>query len=333
MIFLIKASIIIIFFLAFYKLFLEKESFFKANRIYLLLGLTLACILPFVVLPKIADHQGYVEDLLINSVVLQEDRGVRPADRESNVDIFTATEVDRTDEPATEITKDDKQLSTKEYSDEAMLPMIKSSSSVRDKTRGIGFYLFWIYIFGVVILLINMLVQILSLVLRVLRNHDKIKDEDHTIVNMEGEVEPCSFFNYIFINPGSYDFETYEQIIAHEKIHVQKMHTLDLLLAEFAVVLLWFNPFVWLMRQEVEKNIEYETDETLVSQAQEVKKEYQMNLLKIACRTSPLAITTNYNQSLIKKRILRMNAKRSNKFSYWKVRFYLAFCICNHAIA
>ena len=61
---LIKASLVIIVLLAFYKIFLEKESFYSANRFYLLACLILACALPFVSLPKLMKHQGVVTELI-----------------------------------------------------------------------------------------------------------------------------------------------------------------------------------------------------------------------------------------------------------------------------
>ncbi|MEL6357751.1 MAG: ankyrin repeat domain-containing protein, partial [Bacteroidota bacterium] len=100
-------------------------------------------------------------------------------------------------------------------------------------------------------------------------------------------------------------------------------HSLDLVLAELAVVFLWFNPFVWILRKEVEKNLEYQTDHLLIANAEEVKESYQINLVKMATYTQPLNITTNYNQSLITQRILKMNTKKSNYFSYWKYAFLL----------
>ena len=61
---LIKASIIMIVLLGFYKLVLERESFFSANRAYLLLCLVLACSLPFVALPQLFENQGMVSSLI-----------------------------------------------------------------------------------------------------------------------------------------------------------------------------------------------------------------------------------------------------------------------------
>ncbi|MEO1450521.1 MAG: hypothetical protein AAFV07_13415, partial [Bacteroidota bacterium] len=45
-------------FWAFYKLLLERESFFSANRTYLIGGLLLVLILPFLSLPQMMDRQG-----------------------------------------------------------------------------------------------------------------------------------------------------------------------------------------------------------------------------------------------------------------------------------
>jgi hypothetical protein len=93
------------------------------------------------------------------------------------------------------------------------------------------------------------------------------------------------------------------------------------MLAEVAVMLLWFNPAVWMLRKEIEKNIEFETDDLMLARDPVQREGYQLNLLRIATDKKPLTITTNYNQSLIKQRILRMNAKRSNSDGYWKYAF------------
>jgi len=138
---------------------------------------------------------------------------------------------------------------------------------------------------------------------------------------MKGNIEPCSFFKYIFIDPKSFEPQVYEQVIAHEKIHVKQWHTMDILLSELAIALFWFNPVIWLLRKEVEKNIEYQTDDMMIKRKIEEKENYQLNLIKIAAYKQPLTITTNYNQSLITQRIQKINSKRSHSSSYWKYTF------------
>jgi len=57
---LLKASIIIAMLLAFYKIFLEKESFFATNRVYLIGCIIFAFTLPFVSIPQLVQEQGFV---------------------------------------------------------------------------------------------------------------------------------------------------------------------------------------------------------------------------------------------------------------------------------
>ncbi len=295
---LIKASLIIAVVLAFYKLVIEKESFFATNRVYLIIGLVFAFAMPFISLPELIENQGVVSNLIAPNQenVLSE----LPLNQPEN-------------------------LIENQDNDELAQPIFQAKketvSTTQPTQRSLTDWLWIIYLFGVAVLTINLLAQVFSLLLKVIRSNDTIKDIDGIIVNSSTIKEPCSFFNYIFINPEQYEFEIYEQIIAHEKIHVNKRHSIDLLLAEIAVIVLWFNPFVWLFRKEVEKNIEYQTDHLVLDTNKAERDSYQMNLLKIATFNKPLAITTNYNQSLIKKRILKMNSKKSNPYSYWKYAF------------
>lgn len=295
---LIKTSLILIIVLGFYKILIEKESFFSTNRLYLVLGLLLAFSIPFISLPKLVNNQGIVSDLIESSSIQESDsKEVKFKNESDNLSAIN------------------KNISTAQPT--------TNTVATTETSRSLLDWLLIAYLFGVIVLTINLLAQIGNLVFKIIRSKDKIKDDGAIIINSEYIREPCSFFNYIFINPEQYEFEIYEQIIAHEKIHVKKKHSLDLLLSEIAVILLWFNPFIWLFRREVEKNIEYQTDHLVIDTKSAEKDSYQMNLLKIATFSKPLTITTNYNQSLIKKRILKMNSKKSNPHSYWKYAFTL----------
>lgn len=295
MIFLAKASILILVLLAFYKLLLERESFFAVNRIYLMVSLLFVFTLPFISLPKLVEHQGAVSSWL--------ERTTYQKPTQSN---FEATEPEK-----------------KIPQTESMEVLGKSNPVAASPSRvyGFGFWLFWIYIFGVIILTAHLIVQIVGIYLTVKKTEDRVEDSEYTILNVQDDSGPRSFFKYIFVNPNKYDSEAYEQILEHEKIHVKQKHCIDLLLAEIAIIVLWFNPFVWLFRKEVEKNIEYQTDELLLESSVVEPQNYQMNLLEICVEQKPLTIVSNYNQSLIKKRIVMMNKKKSNGHSYWKYAF------------
>ncbi len=281
---LIKASFVLAVVLLFYKIFLEKESFFFANRIYLVGCLALTFSLPFVSLPKLVDAQGVISSMIARA---DERDSIQP-------------------QPSVEPIQTDSKLQNHEF--------------VEAKT-GLIDWILRLYFFGVVVFSLNLIGQIFNILLKVVKSPQKVYDTDGIIINTSLVREPCSFFHYIFINPEDYDYDTYEEIVTHEKIHVRNRHAIDLLLSEVAVIVLWFNPLVWIFRKQVEKNLEYQTDDLMLKEKTVKKERYQMSLLRIATHNKPLTITTNYNQSLLKQRILKMNAKKSNPSSYWKYAF------------
>lgn len=181
--------------------------------------------------------------------------------------------------------------------------------------------LFAIYIVGACIFLIVFIVQLLVLLTRKY-NLNSVKTGKYSIVELVKEQEPYSFMNTIFINPQSYDQETYDQIIEHEKLHIDQAHFIDKLLAEFLVILFWFNPLVWMLRSSIGKNLEFLTDQTLLKKGME-KESYQMSLLKVSVSTKPFNLTTSYNNSFLKNRIIMMNSKKSSIASIWKYLFIL----------
>ena len=73
-VFLLKAAIVLSVLFGFYKLFLQKESFFGLNRVYLLAGLLLTFMLPFVTLPELVNHQGVVDKIVTEGKVTKIDQ-------------------------------------------------------------------------------------------------------------------------------------------------------------------------------------------------------------------------------------------------------------------
>ena len=162
----------------------------------------------------------------------------------------------------------------------------------------------------------NFLIQ-LALIFFQKATNPTLQDGRFTIVEINQDKAPFSFGNSIFINPTMYDWATYNQILDHEKIHIEQRHTLDIIIAELVVIVQWFNPFAWLYRKAVENNLEYLTDFNMLNKGTEPTV-YQLNLLRVSVPQLPLNLTTNYNQSFLKKRIAMMNVKKSSASSSWK---------------
>ncbi len=313
-IFLIKATIITSILLIFYKIILEKESFFTANRFYLLGSLLLVFILPFVTLPEFINQQGIVSSFI-------EKHEIHP---DNSIATISKTPIESA--PKQEDLSINESPSTKSKVSKIENNTANSNTddlrSTQEK-KGIKYWLLLIYYFGVIVFLFRLISQLGNIFYKIIKTKDKVHDIGHTLVNSIKFKEPCSFFKYIFINPEAYEFDTYEQIIKHETIHVKQFHTIDILLSEVAIALFWFNPMIWFFRKEIEKNIEYQTDSLLIKDETTEKESYQLNLLRIGTDNAPLTLTTNYNQSLLKQRIHKMNTKKSNPHSSWKYAFLI----------
>lgn len=274
----------------FYKALLQKETFFPLNRFILLGCLALSFSIPFIPIPEQFSFRTPSSTL----VQLMEPSTVIQAKETTSTEIVSQSVIDNT---------------ANTTSTSQSTSMFKDVSLIK--------VLIWTYWLGVIVFGINFIVQLLILIYRAYSS-PVIKDGRYRIIELSGDQAPCSFGNNIFINPEKYDWDTYSQIILHEKIHIQQGHSYDIILAELAIVFQWFNPFAWLYRKAMEDNLEFLTDNELLAHSDVEPTSYKMSLVKVSAPHFPISLTTNYNQSVLKKRLIMMNAKKSNVNSTWK---------------
>lgn len=304
--YILHAALLIAIALVFYKVLLERETFFNLNRWLLIACLLLAFLIPTIEIPATwsvwpASSTTLITPELDSEASLTADlpsKGVITSIPEITVEKGDATALSRTTTPP-------------ETVKEASIPFYKTLDWKQ--------ILWFSYLVGVLIFGINLLIQLFALVIQIIRS-PSIKDGKFRIVELSADKAPYSFLNCVFINPTKYDWETYDQIIQHEKIHISQAHSIDMILAELLVVVQWFNPAAWYYRKTIENNLEYLTDSAMLHQGAEAEP-YQMNLLKVSVPHYPIGLAMNYNQSILKKRIKMMNAKKSSVRTSWK---YLA---------
>lgn len=283
--YLLNVALIICTSLVFYKVLLRNETFFRLNRFMLLACLVLAFMLPLVHVPPQWSFRKAGTEITASYLL--------PATKSDGQKVISAVPP-------------------------ANVSVQKAAGFFRD----ISFaeLLAWVYWIGVAIFAVNFMIQLLTLIYRAY-SRPVIQDGRFRIVELSGDQAPCSFGNNIFINPEKYEWETYSQIILHEKIHIQQGHSYDIILAELALVFQWFNPFAWLYRKAVEDNLEFLTDNDLLEHKEVDRSSYQLSLVKVSAPHFPVSLTTNYNQSILKKRLIMMNAKKSNLNTTWKYLF------------
>ena len=270
LIYLLKSSGIIALFLLFYLLFLRRETFFRTNRIYLLMGLGFAVIVPFLVftrtvwLPPVSMYQIQTPDQL----------GVAP------------TKADSIDWIA---------------------------------------LIFYGYCAGVLLFAIRFTVQFLSLK-KLIGSGEKIEEGKFIKIETDQKGSPFSFFTYLVYNPTLHTPSELGTILAHEKIHAEERHSLDILAMQLFAIFQWCNPFVWWYRTYLYDNLEYLADTGTIAKNTN-KVEYQYLLLRTGMGEKHYPMATPFFNNSIKKRIIMLNKNRSNGKNSFKYALMLPLLV------
>lgn len=335
--YILHVSILIAAGVLFYKLALKRLTFYVLNRWVLLSCLVAAFLLPLMPVPRVLSWRA-------REIAKPEtDAVAKPEATAGTIPKPGATAVVGTaSEPATDavveavakpavgqvVKKESVAVPATDAKVETVAkPVVKKEIIAQrgpDATTGwsVARLLFYFYLSGVFILSLNLLRQMVLLLFQRYKG-PVIRDGHYRIVTRAGMQGPSSFGNIIFIHPSEYDPETYQQILLHEKIHAGGWHTLDILLAELGIIFQWFNPFIWLFRREMENNLEFLTDRSVLRCPGVERATYQLSLVKVAAPDVSINITSNYNQSLLKRRIIMMNAQDSSRHTAWKYFFLL----------
>ena len=128
-------------------------------------------------------------------------------------------------------------------------------------------------------------------------------------------VLPFSFFNYIHI-PEGLEIENKLEIITHEKVHANQLHSLDVITYELLKIIIWWNPIVWIASYSVKSNHEFIADSIASKNSKEKYSSVLIaQLLGVNC--SMLANNFNY-KPLIKRRIMMMKTTKTKSLSMLK---------------
>lgn len=171
--------------------------------------------------------------------------------------------------------------------------------------------LFMIYAGGCLFFAGRFLYSVCQIV-RLIRSGERAVLEDGTrLVVTDLTVSPFSWMKYIVISRIDME-ESGAEILAHEQAHIRACHSLDMWFAGCCAVLHWFNPAVWLLKQELQNVHEYEADESVIAHGVDAKH-YQLLLIKKAVGAQRFTSMANsFDHSKLKKRITMMLKQKSN---------------------
>lgn len=174
-----------------------------------------------------------------------------------------------------------------------------------------------LYFTGFSIALLRLIKHVFHLVKLIQANEIKIID-GFKIVSINENSSPYSFFGYIFLNPQSMTQSEQNHVLLHESIHARQVHSLDLIFVELIKALLWFNPFIYLIKRSLIEMHEYLADrECLKEGIDEIS--YQTALLKNVESQMMFALTSSFNSSLTLKRIKMIKKINTSQFANLKL--------------
>lgn len=259
--YLIEWAIGIIFFYLMYYFLLRNETFFKLNRLFLMVSLFLSAIIPVLHFQTIDIKQDGVYSIMLETVNI-----------------------------GGEI----------------------SNLSHEPSTISVLETFFKLYISVVILLTIRFLIKLLS-IYKLIVQFGIERVNGKKIAFVDSQFSGFSFFDVLFISNDIRSNKKLEEILQHETVHINQLHTLDILVIELVTIIQWFNPFVWFYRKALKQTHEYLADRGVLEQGFDSGK-YQMLLLQQQIGVQP-SLANNFNKSLTLKRLIMLNKKESRRFA------------------
>ena len=178
-----------------------------------------------------------------------------------------------------------------------------------------------IYIIGAVAIFTMTVVQTVRLT-KQLRQCEHITDNrGNTIVLTDCATSPFCLFHYIVMSRDDYA-NNRNYILTHEQEHIRLGHCIDLVILQVATIIQWFNPFVWLIGKNLKAIHEFEVDEAVLNKGIDATQYQQFLVIKaVGNRLQPFA--NNLNKESLKRRIIMMNQKKSNRWMMLKALFII----------
>jgi bla regulator protein BlaR1 len=167
-------------------------------------------------------------------------------------------------------------------------------------------------IYGIVtLLLLCRFAQNLNTIRLSVLNNESIAYKNARLILVNESLTPHTFLNFIFLNKGDYDNQLIEaDVLMHELAHARQRHSADVIFIELVQAFCWFNPFIMLYGKAIQLNHEFIADEAVLNNNHDIVN-YQHLLLSKLGYAKSLNITSQFNYSVTKKRLIMMTKTTS----------------------
>lgn len=173
-----------------------------------------------------------------------------------------------------------------------------------------------IYFAGVAGAFIALCISYIKMLI-IIRRSGSVSEENGIKMRIsDSNISPFSWMNTYVISRSDYEKEG-EIVAIHERAHILKRHSVDIMISQIALLFQWFNPAIYLLKQELQSIHEYQADEAVINYGIDAKK-YQLLLIRKAVGQRLFAMANSFNHGELKKRITMMVREKSKKGSALK---------------
>lgn len=271
--YLLKSGCCLVVFYIFFKLLMSRSTFFRFNRITLLVGLLGCTLLPLIELTTTEETFLHTPLYAIHEILQSTESVIlNPEQMEDPI-------------------------------------LISEKNPEINSLNWIPVTLAFIYGVGALVTLIWLSLSTCRLI-QLIRTSEKKQFGNYVLVIPQQPTASFSWGKYIVISAADYSQQS-EEILLHETMHLRNHHTLDLLFMQIFLLVYWFNPVVWLLKRELQEVHEFEADNGVINTGIDATK-YQLLLVKKAVGTRLYSMANGFDHSKLKNRIGMMLKKRSN---------------------
>ena len=325
MIYLVLSSLCLALLYGVYRLVLSRTTLHRFNRSVLLSILALSFILPAVRIDSIAERaKGDRPQLHENDA-----KGDRPqllvlADEVDVQEVSPQLYAQEAAMPVENVAKGDRpQLHTRVALGVRIMEALMQIDIVRLIT--------YLYLMGVAFFMIRLLIGITRAETLCRLGGRELPDGSRLLV-CDGEFQPTSWRRTIIMSRKDYESDSSDIIIEHEQTHIRCHHSIDVILAQIACALQWFNPAAWALKRSLQEVHEYEADATVLADGYN-EREYQICLVQAALGGRIGYVTSNFADCSTKKRIKMMKRSQSSPFACLRVLLMLPVALVTILLA
>ncbi len=287
--YVLKSALTLALLVSLFMIFMTRETFHRLNRLLLLAVVVVSLLLPVVNI-GVESPFSRLWSVIENNNATGQALGVSLAASPSlNSDVLAV---------------------------EAVPGTVSAENIAVDKPFDWLRFTFIIYMVGVALLLVRQVVVYVFMARLILRSNvtdasrygcDGVKLRVHN-----GNEGPFSWFYWVVVSNKDLD-DAAREILTHESAHAAAGHSWDILFVDAVILLQWFNPFVWILKERLKDIHEFEADEAVINSGVNIRQ-YQFLIIKKAVGSRLYSIANSFNHSLTKKRITMMCKEKSKKW-------------------